>query len=244
MIRHLIIMSSSYSKGMRIALDLCREDLTSQNIIYTITKIKAECGNDVSLSSHFIYAASESWASVIKSDPFFKNVHIANSVESFIKLIKRDLELKGVDIAQYILSKKEYTHLELEKLTYLCYADYLCSTGKKLFKDKIYAYKYGPVIKSVYNYYKKNEEPFECVNDLEHKELQIEHMPIQSKILFSVDGIDKIKCVEETLSKYGCLSASSLIELTHMQGSPWSNTKQSDIITDKNIKQYHKYEQI
>lgn len=39
---------------------------------------------------------------------------------------------------------------------YLCYADYLCDTKENLFDDKIYAFKYGPVIESVYETFKKS----------------------------------------------------------------------------------------
>ena len=36
--------------------------------------------------------------------------------------------------------------IKIEKLVYLCFVDYLCDTGKKLFTDSIYAFKYGPVV--------------------------------------------------------------------------------------------------
>lgn len=58
----------------------------------------------------------------------------------------------------YILARHTCTHLELEKLGYMCYADYLCRTGKKLFKDTVYAFKYGPVVESVYEKYKGTKE--------------------------------------------------------------------------------------
>ena len=46
------------------------------------------------------------------------------------------------------------TQLELQKLVYLCFADCLCDTGKALSIDKIYAFKYGPVIDTIYKIYK------------------------------------------------------------------------------------------
>ncbi len=246
MIRHIIIMSSSYSKGTRIALDLCGKNLNIENLISIVSKIKLKCGKEVSLSSHSIYAKSEEWQAVIESDPFFKGVKNVSDVDEFIKLIKRDLSLKGIDIAQYISSKKEYTHLELQKLSYLCYADYYCATQKKLFEDKIYAYKYGPVIESVYKFYKKSSlrDYLDVQDEEEKEEKQIESLPIKSKILFGTDGIEKIRTIDETVAKYGNFSAGELINITHRCGSPWDNTKQSDLITDDKILEYHYIEEI
>lgn len=69
------------------------------------------------------------------SQEILKNLHF-----------KKDRKLKGIDVAKYILSKTPCTQLKLQKLVYLCFADYLCDTGKELFTDKIYAFKYGPVV--------------------------------------------------------------------------------------------------
>lgn len=52
------------------------------------------------------------------------------------------------------MSKIKCTQLKLQKLVYFCFADYLCDTGKELFTDKIYAFKYGPVVDSVWKKYK------------------------------------------------------------------------------------------
>lgn len=46
----------------------------------------------------------------------------------------------------------------------MCYADYLCETNERLFMDQIYAYKYGPIIKTVYEAYKKGNKK-EIVED-------------------------------------------------------------------------------
>lgn len=101
-------------------------------------------------STHYICTDSESWESVVSYDAFFEDAYVVESLEELVFLIRKDLKLSGLDIAKYILSKRRCTHLELEKLTYLCYADYLCEFGKKLCDDTIYAFTYGPVVESVF----------------------------------------------------------------------------------------------
>ena len=64
----------------------------------------------------------------------------------------------------------------------------------------------------------------------------------------SRDGLEKIAIIDETLKKYGDLTASELVNLTHRESSPWyisdrgeSNNK---IINDDIILKNHKYETI
>ena len=148
-------MSSSYSKGKRIALSNLVKEKDYLELKEILKDITEKCGKDVSISTHFVQTDSESWESVVKKDHFFKDVEVIDTKEKFIKLIKKDRTLKGIDVAKYILSRIKCTHLKLEKLVYLCFAEYLCKYNKELYKDKIFAYKYGPVVESVYEKYKR-----------------------------------------------------------------------------------------
>lgn len=243
MIRHFIIMSSSYSTGTRIALDFCGDKINESSLLQTIDKIKLLCGGDVSLSTHFVAANSKKWESVPESDSFFKDVVLIQSVEEFIELIKKDLTLSGLDIAKYILTQRTCTHLELQKLVYLCYADYLCKTKKQLFSDYIYAYRYGPVIDSIYKKY-RGSGSFEIDLDETQTATQIgedvtKTMPIKSRIMFSTNGTEKLLSIEESLQKYSKYTVHELVELTHKKGGPWDRTSQSCSITDDLILRYH-----
>ena len=115
MITHFIFMSSSYSLGKRIAMDYIvdDEDIQKDLKIY-LKRITEECGKDVSISTHMIQAEDRTWESVCRSDYFFKDVEVINSLDKFIKLIKKDRKLEGIDIAKYILSKIECTQLKLQ----------------------------------------------------------------------------------------------------------------------------------
>lgn len=248
MVTHFIFMSSSYSLGTRIALDfIVKEAGIQKELKRDLDRIITKCGRDVSISTHMIQAEDETWSSVCKADYFFKDVEVIRDLEEFITLIQKDRKLKGIDVAKYILSKITCTQLKLQKLVYLCFADYLCDTGKTLFIDKIYAFKYGPVVDTVYKRYK--EYGYEAIEkekgDIDSK--GILEMPAKSRILFAEDGIGKVVSIEKTLKKYGDLSATELVDLIHKQNSPWNKSYKgeervySQIQLDT-IKNYHKFE--
>ena len=94
MVRHYIILSSSYSKGRRIALDIIGIELSNIDIInHMIDKIKKSCGEDTSLSLHCIEAESKEWESVKKEDSFFEDVLLLKDEDEFIQLIQKDRTL-------------------------------------------------------------------------------------------------------------------------------------------------------
>lgn len=237
--RHYIIMSSSYTEGKRIAYDMVNA-INKDNIDNTLYYIKKLCGKNVSISTHFIEAEDESWKAVQEADSFFEEVERIDDLDAFVNLIKSDLILKGLDIAKYILSRLPCTHLKLEKLVYLCYAEYLCKTDEKLFDDQIYAFDYGPVVKSVYDYCKGFG-----YDEITERKIQNDFstMPSKSRILFAKNGLDKLTMIDMTLNKYGAKTAQNLVSITHAEGSPWNHVYEQDVsyipIPDNIIKQYH-----
>ncbi|MNT84731.1 hypothetical protein D3C72_2247850 [compost metagenome] len=68
-------------------------------------------------------------------------------------------------------------------------------------------------------------------------------MPSRSRILFAEDGMEKIKSIEETISKYGGYTASELVDITHGNSTPWDVEGKGKIfdkiIENETIKQYH-----
>lgn len=249
MVTHCIIMSSSYSNGTRIAVDyIVNENTTKEDLKCRLSVIINSCGKDVSISTHMIQTDSSDFDSVRKKDSFFDDVELIGTLDEFISLIKKDRELLGIDVAKYILCLEKCTHLKLEKLVYLCYAEYLCEFGDKLFKDNIYSYKYGPVVESVYDRYKVYgyKEMDKDVKDINNSDIY--KMPSRSRILFAKDGVKKLDCIEKTLKKYGICSANELVDLTHKPNTPWSKSGRgtlfNEIISDEVIEKYHKNEQI
>ena len=102
----------------------------------------------------------------------------------------------------------------------------------KLFEDKIYAFKYGPVIKSVYEEYKGMKDIEEGLAIDEHLDEDYEKMPTRSRILFAEDGIAKIAHIDATLEKYSCFSAVELVNITHVVGGPWDSVEKDSPFTE------------
>lgn len=245
-IKHYIIMSSSYSDGKRIAFDIKSDDsLDKKTIESIVAKIRERCDNDVPLSTHYIETDSRSWESIKNYDPFFETVERAKDLDEFIEKIKKDRVLTGLDIAKYILSKQHCTHLELEKLVYFCYADYLCEHSEKLFTDKIYAFIHGPVVDSVYHEFRNcGYDTISSTDDSGDSQVlsSVKTMPAKSRILFAKDGVKKLQSIDKTLETYGNYTAGTLVGFTHREGSPWSRVDSSrmfQLISDELIFKYH-----
>ena len=234
MYEHFIIMSSSYIKGTRIAMDYAFKDAIDVDKMKTaIEEIKKQCGESVSFSTHVVSTLEKTWKSVVIYDPFFSDAYKVDSLDKFVALLKADMVLSGLDIARFIISKKICTHLELEKLVYLCYADYLCKYGRRLFEDKIYAFQYGPVVESVYEVFK-------------HKKGRlrkgVKEQIARSRFMVLPDGVERLQSVNDTLKKYGSCKARDLVSITHSKDSPWSMKdckKEYQEIEDEIIKAYH-----
>jgi uncharacterized phage-associated protein len=124
-------------------------------------------------------------------------------------------------IALYLIRKADgnctdFTLLKLLKIMYLIQGHYLAATGKKLFDDPIYAWKYGPVIKSIYDEFKGygnvalnlvllNDDYYQMQAEMAEEELS-------STDKYFVDAI---------YSLYIEFTAAQLINITHAEGSPW-----------------------
>ena len=191
MVRHFIILSDSYSEHTRIALDILektQEDVDSIKGI--VLKIKKACQDEAPFSTHSICADSEEWASVLKVDPYFAGVKVIDSVDEFIAKIMKDRVLSVTDVAQYILTRISCSLLELQIFCHLCAADYFEETGKPLFEGKNNILNGNLGLDTSPNEYKK------IINQQERLEL-----PRECRILFSENGIEKVRSINETLKK-------------------------------------------
>ena len=157
--------------------------------------------------------------------------------------MKKDSQITAQDVSKFLLSLKSMTNLKLQKMIYLVYAEYLDKTGKKLFKDDIIAFKYGPVVPSVYEYYKDNgRNNIQVDKDEEIFAQEITLPMVLARFLQSLDEKNVIDSIQSTFEKYGQLTASELVAITHRKGTPWDHTNINDIITDENILKYHHVE--
>jgi uncharacterized phage-associated protein len=119
--------------------------------------------------------------------------------------------------------------MKLQKLIYFTYRDYLKGSGNKLFSERISAWRYGPVVESVYNHFK----PFEAqsINKFYRNGIgDVLKLSESSEIFGSV-----IKSVWE---KYRGFSGIELSKITHRKGTAWHKAwlNDDDYLNDEDIK--------
>ena len=122
---------------------------------------------------------------------------------------------------------EELTQMKAMKLLYYIQAASLSITGHRMFNNNIVAWKYGPVVEEVHEKYRGcrgivGEITQEDLND--YSELQDDSEA--SSILNSIYDV------------YGYSSAYDLMRQTHSE-KPWQETPQSDIISDKAIRDFY-----
>jgi uncharacterized phage-associated protein len=101
---------------------------------------------------------------------------------------------------------KALTPLQLMKLVYIAHGWSLGLGREDLFKDRIEAWRYGPVIPDLYRMTKRfgrNEIPLNLIGE-------------ESKV-----DPDTAAFLADVVEKYGHLSGYALSQLTHKEGTPW-----------------------
>lgn len=114
---------------------------------------------------------------------------------------------KGTD-DQYV------TPMQLIKLTYLCHGWMLGLVGRPLLNESVQAWRYGPVVKSIYDAVKKYKD---------------QPVPFPITTIFGgtpTDNFDAtdISIIQQVYNIYGHRDGVSLSALTHQQGTPWAIT--------------------
>lgn len=117
------------------------------------------------------------------------------------------------------------TQMKLQKLVFYAHGWHLAIRDKPLIDESIEAWRYGPVIRSLYNSFKHfrndpvsvvSNADFDCFDDNGHvpsidETGNLDHM--FTKLL-----------LEAIWNKLGGLDAIQLSNLTHKPGTPWSDT--------------------
>lgn len=123
-------------------------------------------------------------------------------------------------------SGRTLTHMQLQKLLYVAHGFSLAFYDRPLLNDPVCAWKYGPVIPSVYASLRKYGAE-----------------PVIHPIGDTFPELDErtnalLKSVYDT---YGKLTGTQLSAFTHRENTPWSSTWQNrgDIISDNLIKDYY-----
>lgn len=244
---HFIAIMSHYKRGTRIGWHYSSLEMLDKEVINSFfSKVKKKCG-DVHFGIHKLSTDSTSWASVRDKDKFFADVFVTEDMDTFIEYVSNDQELTAVDIAKFILTVMPSSHLKLQKLLYYCYAEFLKRTGVSLFKESIVAYKYGPVVESVFKKFTPHgssiidyveDEKFILTTD------DIVATPSFIKIASSEHGFVALESILNVLDEYGEKDPYELVDRTHQEGGPWHRVYipgQNAVLSDDLITQYHEY---
>jgi len=143
---------------------------------------------------------------------------------------------KAIDVAKYILARARQngdlvTNLKLQKLLYYAQAWYMAKNeGRKLFEDDIEAWEYGPIVRELYNFFKRfSSDP---INEY-----------VDKKDIEKFSDKDK-KFMDDFLSEFMDYSASSLVSAIH-QDEPWieafdeNNKRASNIISTDSMYRFY-----
>ena len=129
----------------------------------------------------------------------------------------------------WVRRDRQTTPMHVLKLVYLCHGWLLGISDSALIHEPVEAWRYGPVIPSVYHAYKF----FGGEN--------IDVDPIDRSAEFDEDQLHSLKIVDAI---YGHLSAIHLSALTHRPGTPWDVTQRrygfGSIIGDQLIRDHFK----
>ena len=116
------------------------------------------------------------------------------------------------DVAKYLIAsfqkrKKEISNLKLQKLLYYAQAWYLVFYDVPLFDDSIEAWVHGPVVRSVFQEYRK-----------------FGWKPVQTKDAGSITAKEITDHLNEVIRAYGDFDAFALEQRTHRE-APWRDAR-------------------
>ena len=138
-------------------------------------------------------------------------------------------------VAQEIIKRREEhttTPMHAIKLVYLCHGWMLGLHDRRLISESVEAWRYGPVIPSVYHAYKAfRSSAIDIYIDPDESTLDNEQSDL----------------ITDVLEAYSGHTAWALSKITHQEGSPWHTVYQEGrgggaIIPDKTIRDYYKKE--
>lgn len=124
---------------------------------------------------------------------------------------------KALAVANYFIKKANESHTELSllklvKLVYISHGWYLANfPNTSLLDEPVYAWKYGPVVKSVYNTFKEcgNSQITYTAKNFFNKEIELSNKTVVPALLDAV------------WNQYGQMNGLQLSSLTHQQNTPW-----------------------
>ena len=115
-------------------------------------------------------------------------------------------------VMKALQDKISLSPMKLQKLIYFTYRDYLQSADNQLFSESISAWKYGPVVESVYNHFK----PFgsKSIDKFYRNSAGVVFVLSESSEVFG-------NVIRSIWGKYRFFSGIDLSKITHRPGTAW-----------------------
>lgn len=146
-------------------------------------------------------------------------------------MTRYESKYKVLNIAEYVIQKSidvgnPIDHLKLQKILYYIQAKFLVEKKVKCFDEPILAWRFGPVIESVYRRYNKYSS-----------------MNLYPKNKSQFNNVEKCdaEIIDSLVNKYAEKNAWFLVEQTHRE-KPWLSTPQSSEISADVIRRYYSRE--
>lgn len=140
---------------------------------------------------------------------------------------------------------RKLTQIEIQKLVYFAHGWHLAHRGTPLVGELFEPWKYGPVVRSLYDSFKKfgSEHITEKATSWQTN-VAGEIVEVTPAILSNDSGDDSyaFSLTREIWSKYGLLAPFKLVDLTHVPDGPWARAYSANqtYITNEAIRDYFK----
>ena len=122
-------------------------------------------------------------------------------------------------IAEYLRRKADevgdsLTPMQLIKLVYLCHGWMLGLHGRRLINEDVEAWRYGPVIRALYDEVKN------------FRSNPVERPLADSRAVDKIEDDEK-NIIDQVFDIYGKYTGIELSKLTHAPGTPWSEIRRA-----------------
>ena len=139
------------------------------------------------------------------------------------------MRTKTKEVVNYILQhpklRGKLTPMKLQKILYFAHGWHIAITGKPLINENVEAWKYGPVVASVYHEFKEyGNTPIQELAGSYDMERQCIIYPFLS-------GKAARDIIDRVIEVYGHKDAPTLSAMTHAPGSPWEKIYEDDVIS-------------
>ena len=140
--------------------------------------------------------------------------------------------VRAIDVANFFIDRMKYTddpmtNARVNKFLYFAQGHCLARLGVTLFDDDIEAWRYGPVVREVYDKFRTYEKnPIQSVSE---------------EYSLDIFTSEQITLLNDVIAKYNRYSTGNLISISHTVNSPWDKARSkcaNHIIEDHDMRSW------